>query len=146
MEKAIARTGEQGARQLLWAALGPDGKEGDHVKHMKGAFVMTAAVKEPSDFVISKEGKQTQDKIWVSRPGRLSAKFAIRSRQTDQLRLFRKRLLIFSPLLLPRFGILLTSTLGQLRECNSNLKKGRFGACQPHSRDAWRHNRRPVMA
>ena len=66
LEKVLARTAEQGARQLLWAALGPDGKEGEHVKHLKGAFVMTSTVKEPSDFVISKEGKEDQDKIWVS--------------------------------------------------------------------------------
>ena len=66
MEKAMARTAEQGSRQLLYAALGPDGKEGDHIKYMKGAYIRSTTVTEPSDFVISKEGKHIQHKMWVS--------------------------------------------------------------------------------
>ena len=61
----IARTAEQGSRQLIWAALGPDGKEGRHIRHLNGAYVSGAIVEEPSDFVISKEGYETQQKIWV---------------------------------------------------------------------------------
>ena len=65
-EAIIAKTAEQGSRPLLWAALGPDGKDGEHVEEIKGAFVLNAAVRESSDFVISAEGKVAQDKAWVS--------------------------------------------------------------------------------
>ncbi len=67
MRALLGRTAEQGARQLVWAALGPDGKEGPHVKQtMHGAYVSIAEVREPSDFVISKEGWEAQEKVWVS--------------------------------------------------------------------------------
>lgn len=62
----LARSAEQGARQSVWAALGPDGKEGPHVRHaLSGAYVSLAQVHEPSDLVISKEGYDAQEKIWV---------------------------------------------------------------------------------
>lgn len=63
----MGRTTEEGARQLVWAALGPDGKDGPHVRHMRGAYVSTAAVAEPGDYVISKEGYEAQERVWVSR-------------------------------------------------------------------------------
>jgi retinol dehydrogenase 12 len=66
MDITIGRTAEQGARQLLWTALGPDGKDGEHVKHLHGAYVSNAEVREPSDFVVSKEGYETQERVWVS--------------------------------------------------------------------------------
>ncbi|KAJ3553195.1 hypothetical protein NM688_g3744 [Phlebia brevispora] len=65
MDLLMARTAEQGARQLIWAALGPDGKEGRHVSWLRGAYVScTQTVKEPSDFVMSKQGGEVQEKIW----------------------------------------------------------------------------------
>ncbi|KAJ3525459.1 hypothetical protein NM688_g8399 [Phlebia brevispora] len=64
MDLLLGRTAEQGARQLIWAALGPDGKEGQHANWLRGAYVSTQSIKEPSDFVISKEGGEAQDKIW----------------------------------------------------------------------------------
>ena len=66
MEKLVARTSEEGARQLVWAALGPDGKEGRHLSWMRGVYVSTQSIKEPADFVISREGGIAQEKIWVS--------------------------------------------------------------------------------
>ena len=66
MDWTIGRTAEAGSRQLLWAALGPDGKDGPHVRHLHGAYVSNAEVFEPSDFVISKEGYEAQEKVWVS--------------------------------------------------------------------------------
>lgn len=69
MDICLGRTSEQGARQSIWAALGPDGKDGPHVKPiMSGAYVSLATVTEPSDFVISKEGYDAQEKLWVSLP------------------------------------------------------------------------------
>lgn len=67
MDRAIGRSTEKGSRQFIWAALGPDGKDGAHVRHiMNGAYVSLAAVVEPSDFAMSKEGYEAQEKIWVS--------------------------------------------------------------------------------
>jgi retinol dehydrogenase 12 len=64
----MGRTAEQGARQLVWAALGPDGKEGPHVKPtMQGAYVSIAEIRQPSDFVTSREGWDAQESLWVSR-------------------------------------------------------------------------------
>lgn len=66
MDIFMGRTAEHGSRQLIWAALGPDGKDGEHVRHLRGAYVSTLAVHEPSDFVISKEGYEVQERLWVS--------------------------------------------------------------------------------
>lgn len=63
----LGHTAEQGSRQLVWAALGPDGQDGPHVKPlMSGAYIAVAQVKQPSDFVTSKTGWELQEKIWVS--------------------------------------------------------------------------------
>ena len=64
--RICGRTAEQGARQYIWAALGPDGKDGPHVKStMNGAYVSLACTREPSDFVVRKEGYEAQERIWV---------------------------------------------------------------------------------
>jgi NAD(P)-dependent dehydrogenase (short-subunit alcohol dehydrogenase family) len=62
MEKALARTTEEGARQLVWAALGSEnGKELD----LSGEYISDMAVETPHKFVSSKLGKMAQDKLWV---------------------------------------------------------------------------------
>ena len=62
METCLAWTSEQGSRQLVYAAIG--GR--DDEDHMKGAYISHAAVVQPSDFVISEEGKAMRDNLWVS--------------------------------------------------------------------------------
>ncbi|TFK54200.1 hypothetical protein OE88DRAFT_1163454 [Heliocybe sulcata] len=58
----VAWTSEEGARQLVFAALGPvDPAEVDSIR---GAYISENAILEPSDFVISKEGKECEDRIW----------------------------------------------------------------------------------
>ncbi|KAI0344677.1 NAD(P)-binding protein [Trametopsis cervina] len=65
MQAIMGRTAEQGARQLVWAALGPDGRDGPHVRYaMSGQYVSLAKVEEPSDFTISREGYEAQEKVW----------------------------------------------------------------------------------
>ncbi|GJE88262.1 NAD(P)-dependent dehydrogenase [Phanerochaete sordida] len=64
MDVMLGRTPEQGSRQLIHAALGPDGKDGPHVKIMRGAYISCNALQEPSDFVVSKEGYDVQERIW----------------------------------------------------------------------------------
>jgi retinol dehydrogenase-12 len=62
METCLARTSEEGGRQLVYAAVGKRNNEDD----MKGAYISNTAVVEPSDFVISEEGRMMQDNVWVS--------------------------------------------------------------------------------
>ena len=58
----LARTTEQGSRQLIWACIG--GK--DNVDQLRGAYISSMAIREPSDTVVSEEGKRAQDKLWVN--------------------------------------------------------------------------------
>ena len=62
MEKILARTTEQGSRQLVWACIG--GK--DNIDQLRGAYISSMKVHEPSDSVVSGEGKRAQTKIWVN--------------------------------------------------------------------------------
>ena len=66
MDLLIGRSAEQGSRQLLWASLGPDGKDGQHTAYLDGAYVTCGEVREPSDWVMSLEGHAVQERIWVS--------------------------------------------------------------------------------
>lgn len=66
LQAIFSRTAEQGARQLVYASLGPDGEDGPHVEQtMSGAFITLSQSRQPSDFVTSKAGWKAQEKIWV---------------------------------------------------------------------------------
>ena len=58
----LARSTEQGSRQLVWASIG--GK--DNIDQLHGAFISSMQVHEPSDFVISEEGRRAQTILWVN--------------------------------------------------------------------------------
>jgi retinol dehydrogenase-12 len=62
MEKAIAYTTEEGSRQIVYAAIANEDKKNE----MQGAYISLSKITEPSDFVISEEGKHAQDRLWVS--------------------------------------------------------------------------------
>ena len=62
MELVLARTSEQGSRQLIWASIG--GK--DNVDQLRGAYISSMQIQEPSDFVVTEEGKHAQTKLWVN--------------------------------------------------------------------------------
>ena len=62
MELVLARTSEQGSRQLIWACIG--GK--DNIDQLRGAYISSTQVREPSDFVVNEEGKRAQTKLWVN--------------------------------------------------------------------------------
>ncbi|EKM54523.1 uncharacterized protein PHACADRAFT_185441 [Phanerochaete carnosa HHB-10118-sp] len=64
LELTFGRTAEQGSRQILYAALGPDGRDGHHVRYMRGVYVAHSVVSEPGDYVISREGVELQERIW----------------------------------------------------------------------------------
>lgn len=61
-EKIVARTAEEGSRQLVWAALAKSSDE----ELMKGAYVTSMEVREPSDFVVGKTGKDFRKELFVS--------------------------------------------------------------------------------
>ncbi|KAJ3502682.1 hypothetical protein NLJ89_g8775 [Agrocybe chaxingu] len=60
MDLVLARTAEEGAPSLVWAALGAKGEE----DRLRGQYTYLAEVAEPSDYVISKQGREDQDKLW----------------------------------------------------------------------------------
>ena len=62
MEVLLARTTEQGSRQLIWACIG--GK--DNVDQLRGAYISSMQVRETSDFAVSEEGNRAQTKLWVN--------------------------------------------------------------------------------
>ena len=62
VEILLARTADQGSRQLIWACIG--GK--DDIDQLRGAYISAMQVLEPSDFVVSEEGKRAQTKLWVN--------------------------------------------------------------------------------
>lgn len=61
-EKALAFTTEEGSRQLVYASVGGE----EDPNKMRGAFISMGDVQEVSDFVLSKEGGISQERIWVS--------------------------------------------------------------------------------
>ncbi|KAG9226023.1 hypothetical protein CCMSSC00406_0008685 [Pleurotus cornucopiae] len=61
LEKLLAKTAEEGARQVIWGSIATP-REG--VNSLKGAYVSSARITEPSDFVISEKGKQFSDILW----------------------------------------------------------------------------------
>jgi retinol dehydrogenase 12 len=58
----LARTSEQGSRQLIWACV----SKKDNVDELRGAYVSAMKIQEPSDFVVNEEGKRAQTKLWVN--------------------------------------------------------------------------------
>ncbi|GLB39563.1 putative protein CC1G_02706 Coprinopsis cinerea okayama7 130 [Lyophyllum shimeji] len=60
MEKVLARTAEQGGRQLVYAAVG----DLDDEDKFRGAYVSASKVSEASDFAIGAEGKVVQNSLW----------------------------------------------------------------------------------
>jgi len=64
MEAALARTTEEGSRQLLWAAIGGAGRG----FVLRGGYVNKANLQEVSDYVLSDEGAVAQTRIWVREP------------------------------------------------------------------------------
>ncbi|PPQ75648.1 hypothetical protein CVT24_010591 [Panaeolus cyanescens] len=60
MERVLARTTEEGSRQLVWAALAKQ----DAPDQLRGAYISSMNSVEPSDFVVSQAGAEFQDKLW----------------------------------------------------------------------------------
>jgi len=62
MDLFLAIPTEKSSRRLVWAALG-----GEDEERLRGAFVQSCRIAEPSDFVISKseQDQEVRENIWV---------------------------------------------------------------------------------
>ncbi len=56
--RLMAFTAEQGSRQVLYAALYKD-------EEMRGAYVAYHQIREPSDFILSEDGRRLKQVYWV---------------------------------------------------------------------------------
>lgn len=65
---ALARTSEEGSRQIIWAAIGPENATEEEVKKLHGGYVHNTEAVQTSEWTRSEEGKVVQDKVWVSDP------------------------------------------------------------------------------
>lgn len=61
MEFLLARTTEEGSRQLVWAAVGGTGREFE----LRGGYVSKANLQEVSDYALSDGGAVVQARLWV---------------------------------------------------------------------------------
>ena len=61
MQTLLARTTEEGSRQLVWAAVGGAGREFE----LRGGYVNKADLEEVSDYALSDEGAAVQARLWV---------------------------------------------------------------------------------
>ena len=59
LKAVLARSSEVGSRTLIHAALGGTQKE------MQGKYLTTCKVDEESDYALSPEGMEVQERIWV---------------------------------------------------------------------------------
>ncbi|KZO94453.1 short-chain dehydrogenase [Calocera viscosa TUFC12733] len=57
--RLVGRSTEVGSRTLVHAAVAPN------VQGKTGVYLSSCAVTEPSDFVISKQGQETEEKLWA---------------------------------------------------------------------------------
>ncbi|KAF6753096.1 hypothetical protein DFP72DRAFT_436199 [Ephemerocybe angulata] len=67
-EKVFARTAEEGSRQIIFASVAgedPASADEEQLAKLKGAYISNSEVAEPSDYVLSEEGKEAQDKLWT---------------------------------------------------------------------------------
>jgi retinol dehydrogenase 12 len=67
MELALARETKTGSSILVWASLaGTSGEVSPDLRDkQRGAYVSDWKVSEPSDFVLSDEGKAIGERLWV---------------------------------------------------------------------------------
>ena len=57
----LSWSAERGSRQLIFAALGNQ----ENPAELKGSYITSSELVEPSDYVISDEGAKVQKQLWV---------------------------------------------------------------------------------
>ncbi|KAI0260746.1 hypothetical protein BC834DRAFT_973199 [Gloeopeniophorella convolvens] len=60
VELVLARTSEEGSRQLVWAAVGDSAREYE----LRGGYASSMKLKEVSDYVLSDDGASAQVRVW----------------------------------------------------------------------------------
>ncbi len=60
-EAEAAFTTEEGSRQLVYAAVGG----ADNEEELRGAYIDMSEVKQVSEWVLSKTGREAEDRLWV---------------------------------------------------------------------------------
>jgi retinol dehydrogenase-12 len=67
LNMSLARKTADGAKTFVWAALAGKGQKNTALRQsLQGAFTMGCAIREPSDYAMSKEGQNTESRLWVS--------------------------------------------------------------------------------
>jgi retinol dehydrogenase-12 len=63
----FARTAAEGAKTYVWAALAGKSQDQNALReNIHGAFMMDCKIAEPSDYALSKEGRDAEARLWVS--------------------------------------------------------------------------------
>jgi hypothetical protein len=65
MERILCRETSEGAKTIVWAALGGH-EDPATLQKLRGGYSSDCKVMEVSDFVLSKEGQEAESRIWVS--------------------------------------------------------------------------------
>jgi hypothetical protein len=66
LEKEFAYTAEEGSRHIVYGALVGLGNR-EEEENIKGKYLASSKMVPVSELVISKFGKETEDKVWVRR-------------------------------------------------------------------------------
>jgi retinol dehydrogenase-12 len=62
----FAREAAEGAKAYVWASLAGKTQDRNVLReNMHGAFTMDCEIAEPSDYVLSREGRDAEKKLWV---------------------------------------------------------------------------------
>jgi retinol dehydrogenase-12 len=63
----FARKTADGAKTYIWAALAGKQKDQNSLReNLRGAFTMDCEITEPSDYSLSRDGREAEEKLWVS--------------------------------------------------------------------------------
>ncbi|KAK7690012.1 hypothetical protein QCA50_006654 [Cerrena zonata] len=61
---AAARSSEEGSRQLIWAAVGPENATREEMKKLHGQYVHNTKIEQVSEWVTSEEGGLVQERVF----------------------------------------------------------------------------------
>jgi retinol dehydrogenase-12 len=64
MDLLLGRAAAEGGKTLVWGALAGHG-DASARDSLKGAYMSNCKAAEPSDFVLSPEGRETERRLWV---------------------------------------------------------------------------------
>jgi hypothetical protein len=65
LERLLCRETSEGAKTIVWAALGGH-EDPATLEKLRGGYTSDCKVMEVSDFVLSKDGQEAESRIWAS--------------------------------------------------------------------------------